>query len=67
MNQQLSENKNIIIAVLQRNNKSMTLLALKKESKLANLYFFQALNVLKEKKIIKEEKRAKLTIISFVH
>ncbi|MHA1996441.1 MAG: hypothetical protein ACW97Z_18065 [Candidatus Hodarchaeales archaeon] len=62
--QTLSENQDIIINVLRKNNDSMTLLALKKESRLANLYFFQALNVLKEKMMVTEDKRAKTTIIS---
>ena len=63
-NERLSENQDVIIDVLKGHNKSMTLLALKKESKLANLYFFQALNVLQEKKIVKVEKSSSTTIIS---
>lgn len=64
--ERLSENQNIIIEVLTRNNESMTLLALKKESKLANLYFFQALNVLKEKNVVLEEKNSGTTEISLL-
>ncbi|MHA1978535.1 MAG: hypothetical protein ACW98F_14245 [Candidatus Hodarchaeales archaeon] len=60
----LSENQNIILEVLKRNNESMTLLALKKESKLANLYFFQALNVLKNENMVSEDRKSGTTVIS---
>jgi len=62
--QKLSENQEIIVNVLKKNNNSMTLLDLKKQSKLANLYFFQVLNILKEKMVVYEDKSTNTTLIS---
>ena len=62
--QMLSENQDIIVNVLKKNNSSMTLLDLKKQSRLANLYFFQALNILKEKMVVCEDKSTYTTIVS---
>jgi hypothetical protein len=46
------ENKKRIIKVLKTNDNQLSLLELKKKSKLANLYFFKALETLEKENII---------------
>ena len=63
---EFSRNQEIILNVLKRNNRSMFLLELKKETKLANLYFFKALTGLEENKRIQKLIVETSTMISLV-
>ncbi|MFX0086551.1 MAG: hypothetical protein ACFFAU_12845 [Candidatus Hodarchaeota archaeon] len=56
-------NQKLIIQTLFENNHSMTILHLKQITKLANLYFFKALEELKIQNMIIEEKKERKTWI----
>jgi hypothetical protein len=59
-------NQQLIIQTLSVNNHSMTLLELKQTTKLANLYFFKALEQLKTQNMIVEEKKDSQTWIALL-
>ncbi|MHA1988335.1 MAG: hypothetical protein ACW98D_17005 [Promethearchaeota archaeon] len=63
---EFSRNQEIILNVLKRNDRSMLLLDLKKETKLANLYFFKALSELEEKKKVQKRVVETSTMISLL-
>lgn len=50
-------NQRIIIEKLAKENKSLTLLELKRKSQLANLYFFKALEQLEQKDILERTRK----------
>lgn len=50
------ENQEVILRILKKYNRPLHLLELKKESALANLYFFEGLKILEEKKMIERTK-----------
>ena len=53
--EQQNQNKKIIIDILHRNNSKLTLIELKQQCKLPNIYFFQALDTLEKEKSIQHE------------
>ncbi len=58
------KNQRLIIDTLVLNNNSLLILELKKETKLANLYFFRALKNLEKENIIEKVSREGETWIS---
>ena len=48
------QNQEIILKVLQKNDRPLSLLELKKKTALANLYFFKGLRALERNKIIQK-------------
>ncbi len=51
------KNQRIIYEILVKENKSLTLLELKRKSQLANLYFFKALEQLEQKDILERTRK----------
>jgi len=49
---QQNQNKEILIDILRKNSCRLALIDLKEQSKLANLYFFQALDALEKERSI---------------
>ncbi|MFX0205503.1 MAG: hypothetical protein ACFFDT_05915 [Candidatus Hodarchaeota archaeon] len=58
------ENQEVILRALRKYNRPLRLLELKKESALANLYFFEGLKNLEHKDLIKKTKIEGKTWIS---
>jgi hypothetical protein len=59
-----TENQEVILKVLKKHNHPLHLLELKKESALANLYFFEGLKILEQKNMIEKTKIEGKTLIS---
>ncbi|NHJ01175.1 MAG: hypothetical protein EAX86_03490 [Candidatus Heimdallarchaeota archaeon] len=57
----LGMSQGTILETLEHNKKKLSMLELKKQTKLANIYFLKALELLKEKEIVKELTKDKET------
>ena len=60
------KNQQIILDILEENNRSMLLLDLKKISKLANLFFFKALDTLEKQKVVEKKREGNSVIVTLI-
>lgn len=66
INQTIFKNQQIILDILEENDRSMLILDLKKISKLANLFFFKALDTLEKKKTIEKKREGNSVLVSLI-